>query len=343
MDESILFNANPEIRIHPDDYMVKLDFALLDYGFSKPLYWYRIKGAVDNWYLLETNSLILGSLDYGSYVLEIKALSQSEFGIPQFIEIPIEVEMPYYLSYWFLAGSIVFLILIVVIAIRWRGKILKRRNIFLEGAILERTSDLKSALIEKENLLKELHHRVKNNLQLVISLLDLQMEEVEDQKSKEVLINSQMRLMSISLIHQHFYKSDDLAFINFDMFLADLLHEMKSNFGQSVHSISFEFQSSEKHLDIDIAIPLGMIINELVTNSFKHITHLLLEFVPGNEPLQKMIDAIDTKKFEVAFLLHPASIADVKKVADAGLNMPPKSTWVEPKLRSGLTIYSLEA
>ena len=65
--------------------------------------------------------------------------------------------------------------------------------------------------------------------------------------------------------------------------------------------------------------------------------------MPGNEPLQKMIDAIDTKKFEVAFLLHPASIDDVKKVADAGLNMPPKSTWVEPKLRSGLTIYSLEA
>jgi uncharacterized protein (DUF1015 family) len=68
-----------------------------------------------------------------------------------------------------------------------------------------------------------------------------------------------------------------------------------------------------------------------------------VEFVPGNEPLQKIIDTIDAKKFEVAFLLHPASIADVKKVADAGMNMPPKSTWVEPKLRSGLTIYSLEA
>jgi uncharacterized protein (DUF1015 family) len=68
-----------------------------------------------------------------------------------------------------------------------------------------------------------------------------------------------------------------------------------------------------------------------------------VEFVPGNEPLQKIIDTIDAKKFEVAFLLHPANIADVKKVADAGMNMPPKSTWVEPKLRSGLTIYSLEA
>jgi two-component sensor histidine kinase len=279
MDESILFNGNPEIRIHPDDYMVKLDFALLDYGFSKPLYWYRIKGAVDNWYLLETNSLILGSLDYGSYVLEIKALSQSEFGIPQLIEIPIVVEMPYYLSFWFLAGSIVFLILIVVIAIRWRGMILQRRNVFLEGAILERTSDLKVALNEKDDLLKELHHRVKNNLQLVISLLDLQKEEVDDEKSKEVLVNSQMRLMSIALIHQHFYKSDDLAFINFHLFLEDLLRQLEGNFGQNMHSISFEYLPQEKQLDIDVAIPLGMIINEMVTNSFKHIH-------PSNYPIR---------------------------------------------------------
>ena len=64
--------------------------------------------------------------------------------------------------------------------------------------------------------------------------------------------------------------------------------------------------------------------------------------MPGNEPLEKMVEAVDSKKYELAFLLHPASMTDVKKVADAGLNMPPKSTWVEPKLRSGLTIYSLE-
>lgn len=67
-----------------------------------------------------------------------------------------------------------------------------------------------------------------------------------------------------------------------------------------------------------------------------------IEFIPGNEPLQKIIDAVDSKKFELAFLLHPADISAVKKVADARLNMPPKSTWVEPKLRSGLTIYSLK-
>ncbi|MFM7007626.1 MAG: DUF1015 domain-containing protein [Flavobacteriales bacterium] len=67
-----------------------------------------------------------------------------------------------------------------------------------------------------------------------------------------------------------------------------------------------------------------------------------VEFIPGNEALEKITESVDSSKFEVAFFLHPATIEDVKKVADAGLNMPPKSTWVEPKLRSGLTIYSLE-
>jgi uncharacterized protein (DUF1015 family) len=67
-----------------------------------------------------------------------------------------------------------------------------------------------------------------------------------------------------------------------------------------------------------------------------------VEFVPGNEAIEKIIESVDSSKFEVAFFLHPASIQDIKSVADAGLNMPPKSTWVEPKLRSGLTIYSLE-
>jgi two-component sensor histidine kinase len=186
---------------------------------------------------------------------------------------------------------------------------LKKRNVFLESAILERTSDLKIALGEKENLLKELHHRVKNNLQLVISLLDLQKEEVEDEKSKEVLVNSQMRLMSISLIHQHFYKSDDLAFINFDQFLEDLLREMKGNFGQNIHNISFEFNTQEKQLDIDIAIPLGMIINECVTNSFKHIPE---SFYPIQIQIQ-MNDMAEQGMIELYYKDNGPGILDMEK------------------------------
>ena len=90
----------------------------------------------------------------------------------------------------------------------------------------------------------------------------------------------------------------------------------------------------------------SFILSDLILKPIFGITDLKttdqITFVPGNEPLEKMIEAVDSKKYQLAFLLHPASMTDVKKVADAGLNMPPKSTWVEPKLRSGLTIYSLE-
>jgi uncharacterized protein (DUF1015 family) len=90
----------------------------------------------------------------------------------------------------------------------------------------------------------------------------------------------------------------------------------------------------------------SFILSDLILKPIFGITDLKtsdqVTFVPGNEPIEKMVEAVDSKKYELAFLLHPASISDVKKVADAGLNMPPKSTWVEPKLRSGLTIYSLD-
>ncbi|MEY4351261.1 MAG: hypothetical protein RL078_1331 [Bacteroidota bacterium] len=90
----------------------------------------------------------------------------------------------------------------------------------------------------------------------------------------------------------------------------------------------------------------SFILSDLILKPIFGITDLKttdqVAFIPGNEPIEKMIEAVDNKKFQVAFLLHPATMSDVKKVADAGLNMPPKSTWVEPKLRSGLTIYSLE-
>ncbi|MFM6946851.1 MAG: DUF1015 domain-containing protein [Flavobacteriales bacterium] len=90
----------------------------------------------------------------------------------------------------------------------------------------------------------------------------------------------------------------------------------------------------------------SFILSDLILKPIFGITDLKttdqITFVPGNEPIDKMVEAVDLHKQEVAFLLYPASMSEVKKVADAGLNMPPKSTWVEPKLRSGLTIYSLE-
>jgi uncharacterized protein (DUF1015 family) len=106
--------------------------------------------------------------------------------------------------------------------------------------------------------------------------------------------------------------------------------------------IPFDFLIEEEHpvksLDCDL-------LTELILTPILGIEDLKssdqIEFVPGNEPLKAMEQKLESGKFQVGFVLYPATIEQVKKVADHGMNMPPKSTWVEPKLRSGLTIYSI--
>ena len=106
--------------------------------------------------------------------------------------------------------------------------------------------------------------------------------------------------------------------------------------------IPFDFLIEEEHpvksLDCEL-------LTELILTPILGIEDLKssdqIEFVPGNELLKAMEQKLESGKFQVGFVLYPATIEQVKKVADHGMNMPPKSTWVEPKLRSGLTIYSI--
>lgn len=140
----------------------------------------------------------------------------------------------------------------------------------LEELVKEQTLELEVALKEKEILLKEIHHRVKNNLQIVISLLDLQVASVKDINNKETLKQSKSRIYSMSLIHQKLYQSDNSSYINLKKYIGELFsyiksgHEIKSK--QTTYSLSIE----NKDLSLNQTVPLGLIINELLTNSFKY-------------------------------------------------------------------------
>jgi two-component sensor histidine kinase/ligand-binding sensor domain-containing protein len=271
MDETNQFYIQPKIIIQPSDYLLKIDFALLDYKVLKANYWYRIKGVVDEWYILEGNSLTLGTLPYGSYTLEVRAQSAGGGGVAQEIQIPIEVIAPFYVRVWFFFMMGMVIVLLVWFWIRWRSAILRRRNLSLERIVAERTADLNHALEDKDILLKELHHRVKNNLQLVIGLLDLQKEQVNDEVAKQALSEGQMRLSSIAMIHQNFYSGTDLTSISFDKFLGDLVEAVSYSFGFKENDIRLTFLTENMSIDIEAAIPLGLIVNELLTNSYKHI------------------------------------------------------------------------
>lgn len=129
---------------------------------------------------------------------------------------------------------------------------------------------LKRSLKEKEILLKEIHHRVKNNLQIVTSLLKLQSGYVKDEKIKQLFKESQNRVQSMSLIHQKLYQTKDLANIDFKEYLVTLSTHLQHSFGILEDRVKIITEVHNMIMSIDNAIPAGLIVNELVSNALKH-------------------------------------------------------------------------
>jgi two-component sensor histidine kinase len=128
---------------------------------------------------------------------------------------------------------------------------------------------ISKSLEEKEILLKEIHHRVKNNLALTISLLELQVEEIEDEKTKKVLINIQERIFTMELLHRKLYESTNLNQISFKNYVIDLVNYISSSYDIK-KEVFITFEIENIYLTIQNAMPYGLVLNELITNTFKY-------------------------------------------------------------------------
>ncbi len=129
---------------------------------------------------------------------------------------------------------------------------------------------LKDSLKEKEALLQEVHHRVKNNMQMICSLINLRSKYLKDKECIEIFEDCVNRIKSMALIHENLYKSNDFAKINLAKYVKDISEELILFFGISQNRVKFSFDVDNISLGIDDAIPCGLIINELVSNTFKH-------------------------------------------------------------------------
>lgn len=133
-----------------------------------------------------------------------------------------------------------------------------------------REEQLQMALKEKEAMLKEIHHRVKNNLQIVVSLLNLQASSVNDQQLKSQLTISQNRVRSMALIHQLLYKSTDLSSIDMEEYLISIASQLSATYSELRDRVKVSVKASNISFSIETAVPFGLLVNELITNSFKH-------------------------------------------------------------------------
>ncbi len=157
--------------------------------------------------------------------------------------------------------------------VRQRTAELVEANEAMKTEITERVraeERIKASLREKEVLLKEIHHRVKNNLQVISSLLYLQAKNIQGKEPPAMFQDSQSRVRAMALVHERLYQSQDLARVNFAEYVRSLANYLFRSYGVNTNVIRLKINVEDVFLGVDTAIPCGLIINELVSNSLKH-------------------------------------------------------------------------
>ncbi|RXK13133.1 histidine kinase [Halarcobacter mediterraneus] len=139
----------------------------------------------------------------------------------------------------------------------------------LDKKVEEKTKEISKSLEEKEILLKEIHHRVKNNLALTISLIELQEEDVDDKRVKKVLVDIKERIYTMELLHRKLYESTNLNDIPFRKYVIDLVKTISRSYDIE-NRVLIDIKVDDIDLNIETAMPYGIILNELVTNAFKY-------------------------------------------------------------------------
>jgi two-component sensor histidine kinase/sugar lactone lactonase YvrE len=261
------------VTVKPADQFLKLDFALLNFEDAvQTLYYWKIDGIDSTWNMQKERSVRFGRLPYGNWVLHVKAQASDGAWSVNELEVRLKVLKPYYLRWWFIAVCCAIVLIIVVSWNRWRVYRLNLENERLDRTVQEKTRSLEVALQEKEVLMKEIHHRVKNNLQVISGLLQLQSYSIEDERAKLALTESQNRVLSIALIHQKLYQNEHLDAVEFSSFADELFGQLNGIFAHP-QKVVFDNLLVGSYLGIDVAVPLGLILNELMTNSFKYAFH----------------------------------------------------------------------
>lgn len=158
-------------------------------------------------------------------------------------------------------------LLVLTLVIGWRSYRIKQRA---NRQLAEANGLLDAKNRENELLLKEIHHRVKNNLQTISSLLSLQSESIQDQSAWDAVQESKNRVNSMALLHQKLYQGENLAAIEMRDYFETIGKTIIDSFGEKAENVALQVEMPELELDVDTAVPIGLITNELVTNSLKY-------------------------------------------------------------------------
>jgi len=232
-------------------------------------YRYKLKGFDKNWRpVTENNEAVYTNLSPGNYTFVVETKSGGGTFGQSTVSYDFSIAYPFWRTYWFYSLLLLGLAGLVYGYIRIRINHLEKSR--LQELVDEQTKDLQEALAEKEVLIKEIHHRVKNNLAVISGLLELQRGNAENDFASRVLWESQRRVQSISMIHETLYQNEQLAEIDFEKYVSELIDIISYSFSYPDKEISVSVEIDDLKLGVDQGIPCGLILNELVSNAYEH-------------------------------------------------------------------------
>jgi two-component sensor histidine kinase/ligand-binding sensor domain-containing protein len=297
------FNFGKKLTMQFGDRFLTVSFSLLDFENRIHRYAYRIEGVDKDWNYISENSIRISGLPYGDLKLHIKAQLSSGVWNTQEIIIPIEVLKPYYLQTWFWIFSFTALIILFLFIYFTRINRLQKANLNLEYKVQERTYSLTQTLNEKDLLLSEknillteVHHRVKNNLQVINGLLELRKEGIEDEKARAAFDEGKNGVASIAMIHELLYRNEITGTLEFSIIAQNLTTKTAQLFATQKKHIEFNFGSFDIKLNLDQSITLGLILNELLMNAYKYL--------PAQKNNMVKIDLMKTNEGNYIFIFH---------------------------------------
>lgn len=259
------------------------EFEYVALNFHQPeknQYAYMMQGFDKDWiYCNNQRQATYTNLNPGEYTFRVIASNNDGIWNMKGVSLPVKILPPFWKTTLFRILGIAFFILVVLAFIRTRTNNIKQQNIRLEvvnqqlkneiGERIRIEGQIKESLIEKEVLLRELHHRVKNNLQIIRSLITLQSKHINDKKALAAFDDISKRIFSMSLVHEKMYKSNNFVDINFRDYIESMVRELFYSY-EITGNVKLDLSIQDISLGLDVAIPCGLVINELVTNALKH-------------------------------------------------------------------------
>lgn len=257
-------------------------YLSLFYGFDSGFHLYYFTSPLIVFSLFNFDELVKIIIGVLLYLVTVGfLLVLNHFGYFEQHQMPVKIAEALYSINVFLALSFCLLLVthfssfnkkINLILVR-SNKELETKQGLLESEIIERKNTelkLQTLLKDKETLLSETHHRVKNNLAVVSGMLDLQALMSDEEHVRLVLNDSRNRIKSMSLIHESLYKFDNVSQIEFGRYIRTLSEEIKQTYTSNSLKVSFTYELEKVYLSVTKAIPCGLLVNEVLTNSFKH-------------------------------------------------------------------------